>query len=64
MAPLGAVKDPLIAGAYGCRHDDASLAAGNRYLPNASASGGFGPFSIKSGDSMDFSLAPVFGLRL
>jgi hypothetical protein len=29
---------------------------------SVSASAGFGPFSIKGGDSMDFSFAPVFGM--
>jgi hypothetical protein len=33
------------------------------FRTSASTSTGFGPFSIKGGDSMDFSFAPVFGLR-
>jgi tetratricopeptide (TPR) repeat protein len=32
------------------------------FRTSVSASAGFGPFSIKGGDSMDFSFAPVFGL--
>jgi hypothetical protein len=33
------------------------------FRTSASTSAGFGPFSIKGGDSMDFSFAGVFGLR-
>jgi hypothetical protein len=32
------------------------------FRTSVSASAGFGPFSIKGGDSMDFSFAPVFGI--
>lgn len=32
------------------------------FRTSVSGSAGFGPFSIKGGDSMDFSFAPVFGL--
>ena len=34
------------------------------FRTSISGSAGFGPFSIKGGDSMDFSFAPVFGLKL
>jgi tetratricopeptide (TPR) repeat protein len=32
------------------------------FRTSVSGSAGFGPFSIKGGDSMDFSFAPVFGM--